>query len=69
MSRPNAKVTIEVTERELRYIMDATGYPYGGFPQLKSKLGDAAQAMREARKTISREAKIARNKAREAATA
>lgn len=69
MSAKNAKVTIEVTERELAYLKAATGYPYGSFPQLATKLGDASQEMREAKRIKNREAKLARNQAREAAEA
>jgi hypothetical protein len=67
MSRPNAKVTIEVTERELAYLMRVTDYPYGNFSQLNHKLGDAAQQMREAKRIKNREAKLARTEKRKAA--
>ena len=64
MSAKNARVTIEVTERELRYLMDAIGYPNSRFPQLQHKLGNAAQEMREAKRAKNREAKIARTEKR-----
>jgi len=62
MSRP--AVAIQVTERELAYLKRVTDYPCGSFPQLNTKLGDASQAMREAKREANRANKIARNERR-----
>ena len=69
MSRPNAKVTIEVTERELAYLKSAIGYPNARYIQLQCKLGNASQEMREAKRIKNREAKLARTEKWKAANA
>lgn len=60
------KVTIEVSEKELNYLLRVTDYPYSAMPHLAGKLGDAAQAMRLAKRAYNRELKRLRNEKRAA---
>jgi hypothetical protein len=64
MSTQKPRVTIEVTERELNYLLRVTDYPYSQLPQLATKLGDAHQAMQLAKREYNRALKQARNEKR-----
>lgn len=59
-----ATVSVELTERELSYLRELTGYPNGRFPQLQVKLGDAFKDMREAKRVRNRALKAERNEKR-----
>lgn len=68
MSTPKPRVTIEVTEKELAYLMRVIDYPYSNHPQLQSKLGDATQQMREAKRAYNRELKRLRTEKKQRAS-
>jgi hypothetical protein len=65
MSTQKPRVTIEVTERELAYLAHCIDYPYSSHQQLNTKLGDAKQAMRLAKRDYNRALKEEREARRQ----
>jgi len=68
MSTQKPRVTIELTEKELAYLMRVTDYPFGSHVQLAAKLGDATKNMREAKRAYNRALKQERNEKRQRAS-